>query len=125
MLSFKLETTLKRLDELIVTVEEIESNNFDIRTKVSKRVADWFELVYIRVASVLIVTKLQMVPSRISEMVDLSNKDNLFGLTERIVAVESLAFLGSQFDYIQPYLMHLVPDEKKHLLQHFYLQVEF
>ena len=78
-----------------------------------------------RVASVLIVTKLQMVPSRISEMVDLSNKDNLFGLTERIVAVESLAFLGSQFDYIQPYLMHLVPDEKKHLLQHFYLQVEF
>lgn len=40
MLSFKLETTLKRLDELIVTVEEIESNNFDIRTKVSKRVAD-------------------------------------------------------------------------------------
>ncbi|EEB14977.1 conserved hypothetical protein [Pediculus humanus corporis] len=96
MLSFKLETTLKRLDELIVTVEEIESNNFDIRTK--------------------------MVPSRISEMVDLSNKDNLFGLTERIVAVESLAFLGSQFDYIQPYLMHLVPDEKKHLLQHFYLQ---
>ena len=51
MLSFKLETTLKRLDELIVTVEEIESNNFDIRTKVSKRVADWFELVYVRVAS--------------------------------------------------------------------------
>lgn len=56
-------------------------------------------------------------------MVDLSGRETLFGLTERIVAVESLAFLGSQFEYIQPYVMHLVPDEKKHLLQHFYLQV--
>ncbi|KAK6634867.1 hypothetical protein RUM44_000114 [Polyplax serrata] len=95
MVSFKLQTTLKRLEELIGTgpMDPMQEDN-----------------------------KTKIVPSRISEMVDLSGRETLFGLTERIVAVESLAFLGSQFEYIQPYVMHLVPDEKKHLLQHFYLQ---
>lgn len=65
----------------------------------------------------------QVFPSTLSAMVDLKSQKTLYGLTERIVGVESLIFLASQFEYIQHYVRHLVPEEKHHFIDQFYSQV--
>ncbi|KAJ9592435.1 hypothetical protein L9F63_015851 [Diploptera punctata] len=43
----------------------------------------------------------------VSPVVDLTQPENLHGLAERIVAVESLVFLAKQFDLMHSYLEHL------------------
>lgn len=63
-------------------------------------------------------------PPHISPMVNLSESEQLYGLAERVVATESLAFLAQQFDFLQPHLEALIPAGKKAFLQQFYSQVK-
>ncbi|XP_022119420.2 syndetin [Pieris rapae] len=44
---------------------------------------------------------------------------NLHGLSERIVGVESLIFLGKQFETLQPYLETIVAHHQRMILEHF------
>lgn len=50
---------------------------------------------------------------------DLNSEDNLHGLSERIVAVESVIFLAKQYELLQPYLESIVASHQKLLLDHF------
>lgn len=58
----------------------------------------------------------------VSPIVDLTKPEKLHGLAERIVAVESLIFLSKQYEFLQEYLEHLVPQTNKIMLQQFYTQ---
>ncbi|KXJ15287.1 syndetin isoform X2 [Exaiptasia diaphana] len=57
----------------------------------------------------------------LSPMVDLS-ADSMFGLSERILATESLIFLGKQFEYLQSHLDAVIPSNKRAFLSQFYSQ---
>lgn len=57
-----------------------------------------------------------------SQTISLDNPENLYGLSERIVAIESLLFLSKQFEILQPYLESLVPPHQRIILQTFYEQ---
>lgn len=57
-------------------------------------------------------------------MLSLSDANNLYGVSERIVAVESLVFLGEQYKLLQTYLNTLLTsDTSNYSLQQFYNQV--
>nr|XP_050865737.1 syndetin [Vespula vulgaris] len=57
----------------------------------------------------------------LSSSVTLTQPENLYGLTERIVAVESLIFLGQQYENLKPYLEHLLGSSpQRGFLHHFY-----
>jgi len=57
-------------------------------------------------------------------LIGLQKAESLYGLEERLVAVESLVFLAEQLELLQPYLEHLVRNEpRKHQLQQFFTQV--
>ncbi|XP_074039810.1 vacuolar protein sorting 50 isoform X1 [Leptinotarsa decemlineata] len=58
----------------------------------------------------------------LTPMVDLGKPETLHGLAERIVAVESLIFLSKQYEFLQDYLEHLVPQTNKIMLQQFFSQ---
>nr|XP_018909417.1 PREDICTED: syndetin [Bemisia tabaci] len=60
----------------------------------------------------------------ISPVVDLQNAETLYGLNERVVAVESLVFLAEQYDALRPYLEQLIPaeDPTVHVLNQLYSQ---
>ncbi|XP_033120612.1 syndetin-like [Anneissia japonica] len=58
----------------------------------------------------------------LSPIVDLENINSLYGLSERIVATESLAFLAEQFESLQSHLESVIPASKKPFLQQFYSQ---
>ncbi|KAL1465557.1 hypothetical protein WDU94_005114 [Cyamophila willieti] len=60
--------------------------------------------------------------AEISVEVDLRNQDTLFGLTERVVAVESLVFLSTQFQLLHSYLKCLLSDQTNNTLHQFYTQ---
>uniref|UniRef100_A0A8D8URU6 Syndetin n=1 Tax=Cacopsylla melanoneura TaxID=428564 RepID=A0A8D8URU6_9HEMI len=60
--------------------------------------------------------------AEISVEVDLRNPDTEFGLTERVVAVESLVFLSSQFQLLHNYLKCLLSDQTNNTLHQFYTQ---
>lgn len=54
---------------------------------------------------------------------NLSQPEKLHGLTERIVAVESLIFLGQQYEGLRPYLEHLIANSpQRGFLHQFYMQ---
>ncbi|VVC32494.1 Hypothetical protein CINCED_3A019349 [Cinara cedri] len=56
-------------------------------------------------------------------MLSLSDINNLYGISERIVAVESLVFLGEQYKLLRSYLTTLlVSDTSSYSLQQFYNQ---
>lgn len=58
-------------------------------------------------------------------MLSLSDANNLYGVSERIVAVESLVFLGEQYKLLQSYLNTLLMlDTSNYSLQQFYNQVQ-
>lgn len=61
--------------------------------------------------------------AELSGEVDLMDSDTLFGLTERIVAVESLVFLSIQFQILHNYLNYLLTDQMNNTLHQFYTQV--
>ncbi|KAF7285885.1 hypothetical protein GWI33_009363 [Rhynchophorus ferrugineus] len=67
-------------------------------------------------------TEGKIVEAHLSPMVDLRKMEILFGLAERIVATESLIFLSKQYEYLQDYLEHLVPQTNKIMLQQFFAQ---
>ncbi|XP_043488884.1 syndetin [Polistes fuscatus] len=59
----------------------------------------------------------------LSSSVILSQPDKLYGLTERIVAVESLIFLGQQYENLKTYLEHLLGSSpQRGFLHPFYTQ---
>lgn len=58
----------------------------------------------------------------LSPIVDLTGSDKLFGLSERVVAAESLVFLANQFEQLQPHFETMIPSNKKAFLQQFYTQ---
>jgi hypothetical protein len=57
-------------------------------------------------------------------MVKLDNPDDLYGLSERMVAVESLAFLAAQLGVLRSQIQALLPEEEWPSLDHFYKQVK-
>ncbi|XP_011640964.1 syndetin isoform X2 [Pogonomyrmex barbatus] len=60
---------------------------------------------------------------QLSSIVNLSQPEKLHGLTERIVAVESLIFLGQQYEGLRPYLEHLIASSpQRGFLHQFYMQ---
>lgn len=61
----------------------------------------------------------------LSEIVDLKRPEQLHGLAERTVAVESVVFLSKQYEFLQEYMEYLVPPQNKIILQQFFNQVSF
>ncbi|CAG2107981.1 unnamed protein product [Medioppia subpectinata] len=59
----------------------------------------------------------------LSTVVDMSSAQTLYGLAERVVAIESLVALSNQFHYLRSYIEELIPQEKKHILQQYFNQV--
>ncbi|XP_066144425.1 syndetin isoform X1 [Euwallacea fornicatus] len=58
----------------------------------------------------------------LSTMVELKSPEKLHGLAERVVAVESLIFLSKQYEFLQDYLEHLIPQTNRIMLQQFFSQ---
>lgn len=50
---------------------------------------------------------------------DFSSEETLHGLSERIVAVESVIFLAKQYELLQPYLESIVASHQRMILEHF------
>ncbi|OQV16817.1 Syndetin [Hypsibius exemplaris] len=59
---------------------------------------------------------------QISPRIDLADPKTVFALPERIAAMESLAFLASQMELIQPTLERALPPQRRVFLQQFYTQ---
>jgi len=58
-------------------------------------------------------------------MLSLTDANNFYGVSERIVAVESLVFLGEQYKLLHSYLNSLLTsDTSSYSLQQFYNQVK-
>ncbi|XP_041968636.1 syndetin [Aricia agestis] len=55
----------------------------------------------------------------VPQHLDLVSEENLHGLSERIVAVESVVFLAKQFELLHPYLEHVVDQPQRMILDHF------
>uniref|UniRef100_A0A8C7ZVM9 VPS50 EARP/GARPII complex subunit n=1 Tax=Oryzias sinensis TaxID=183150 RepID=A0A8C7ZVM9_9TELE len=65
----------------------------------------------------------EKVPSpHLSHLVVLTNSETLYGLAQRVVATESLAFLAELFESLQSHLDAMMPAAKKPFLQQFYSQ---
>nr|XP_009859546.1 syndetin [Ciona intestinalis] len=58
----------------------------------------------------------------LSPAVDLNQPSSYYGITERIVATESLICLASQFELLHKNLEEMIPSSKKAFLQQFYSQ---
>ncbi|VDK42415.1 unnamed protein product [Anisakis simplex] len=68
--------------------------------------------------------QLRMYPCNLSPMVQLNYPDQIFALSERIVAVESLVFLAKQLDLIRPVIESLINSTKRcATLDYFYSKV--
>ncbi|XP_034238333.1 syndetin isoform X2 [Thrips palmi] len=100
--SVKLQAALKRINAELIRPEKQPSAMVQINQDDKKKVPQ----------------------PHISPIVNINDPESLFGLSERVVAVESLVFLADQLDSIRPYLEHLVRHEpRKHYIQQFYLQM--
>ena len=63
-------------------------------------------------------------PLNSTSLNDLNDSDKLFGLPRRIVAVESLIFLGYQYQSFRSYLNSILLHEQEHIhSEQFYLQI--
>lgn len=58
----------------------------------------------------------------LSPIVDLTKSEQLHGLSERIVAVESLVYLASQYQALQEFMEYLIPQSNKYMLDQFFQQ---
>ncbi|XP_074658828.1 syndetin-like isoform X2 [Tubulanus polymorphus] len=95
-MSNQLLTTLKRIRSSLILEETIpgcEANIDEVRDKVAH--------------------------PHLSPTVDLNSSAVLYGLAERVVAVESLVFLSDQFQILQPYLEAMISPLKKAFLQQY------
>lgn len=93
----KLKSVLKRIEDNLIQTSESETDN---------------------------VTNKVLAPC-ISPTVDLTDSEKLYGLSERLVGVESLVLLSEQFNLLRDYLEHSInnDDTDKHALNLFYSQV--
>ncbi|XP_012280737.1 syndetin isoform X2 [Orussus abietinus] len=66
--------------------------------------------------------KYKVIPPKLSSTVNLKQPEKVYGLAERIVAVESLLFLRQQFISLRPYLEHLTDGSQHEFLHQFYTQ---
>ncbi|XP_060572099.1 syndetin-like isoform X2 [Ruditapes philippinarum] len=97
----RLRSTLQRIhDSLIDDVHEVDNMEDPQHTEHREKIA----------------------APHLSPIVDLNNPQKRFGLPERIVAAESLVFLGEQMEFLQPHLEAIIPQNKKAFLQQFYSQ---
>ncbi|XP_077862394.1 syndetin-like [Saccoglossus kowalevskii] len=67
-------------------------------------------------------TKVKFPYPHLSPVVEMTDLNKLFGLSERMVATESLLFLSEQFQFLQSHLESMIPPSKKPFLQQFYSQ---
>ncbi|XP_046752243.1 syndetin isoform X1 [Diprion similis] len=58
----------------------------------------------------------------LSTIVNLTQPEKIHGLMKRVIAVESLIFLGQQYEILRPYLEHLVASPCHGFLHQFYSQ---
>lgn len=58
----------------------------------------------------------------LSSIVNLKQPEKIHGLIKRVIAVESLIFLGQQYEILRPYLEHLVASPCHGFLHQFYSQ---
>jgi len=65
---------------------------------------------------------IQWVLPTLSEMVDLSQSKNLYGLENKIIGLESMMFLVEAIMEAQPLVMSLVPNEKSNSINNFYVE---
>jgi len=66
------------------------------------------------------ITFLKVCKPAVNFVVDLGSPDTLFGLRHRMVAIESLVFLASQFEYLMPHFERLIPESKRSFLTQFF-----
>lgn len=87
-----------------------------------KRIAD--NLIYHEQESVMMSggNDMKVPHPYLSALVDLSRVDTLFGLSERIIAMESLVFLAGQFEFLHAHLEAMIPVNKRSFLSQFYSQ---
>lgn len=55
----------------------------------------------------------RLAPCHISPCLDILSPDTGFGLSERIIGVESVIFLKKQFEFLRPVLQSLLPQNKQ------------
>ncbi|XP_043923577.1 syndetin isoform X2 [Protopterus annectens] len=102
LISSRLRTTLNRIQESLIDLENPPENS-GTQPAVEERK--------------------EKVPSpHLSQLVNLTSSETLYGLAERVVATESLVFLAEQFEFLQPHLDTMMPAAKKPFLQQFYSQ---
>ncbi|XP_068094573.1 syndetin isoform X2 [Hyperolius riggenbachi] len=100
--SSRLRTTLNRIQESLIDLEVSGENPVSLAPLEERK---------------------EKVPSpHLSHMVDLTLSHTLYGLSQRVVATESLVFLAEQFESLQPHLDAVMPSAKKPFLQQFYSQ---
>ncbi|KAE8596232.1 hypothetical protein XENTR_v10016019 [Xenopus tropicalis] len=100
--SSRLRTTLNRIQESLIDMEVSGENAVSLVSSEERK---------------------EKVPSpHLSHMVILTNSSTLYGLSERVVATESLVFLAEQFEFLQTHLDSVMPAAKKPFLQQFYSQ---
>ncbi|XP_052286176.1 syndetin-like isoform X2 [Dreissena polymorpha] len=100
-INIRLKTTLHRIEENLI---------FDADTTTPASNVDQVE------------HRERMHAPHLSPIVDLKNPARMYGLAERIVAAESLVFLGEQMEFLLPHLEAIIPGNKKAFLQQFYSQ---
>ncbi|XP_063308326.1 syndetin isoform X2 [Pelobates fuscus] len=100
--SSRLRTTLNRIQESLIDLEVSSENPGALVSSEEKK---------------------EKVPSpHLSQLVILTSSNTLYGLSERVVATESLVFLAEQFEFLQTHLDSVMPAAKKPFLQQFYSQ---
>ncbi|XP_024155543.1 syndetin isoform X2 [Oryzias melastigma] len=102
LISSRLRTTLNRIQESLIDMDPV-GENAGVHGPTEDRK--------------------EKVPSpHLSQLVVLTNSETLYGLAQRVVATESLAFLAEQFESLQSHLDAMMPAAKKPFLQQFYSQ---
>ncbi|KAM6899426.1 syndetin isoform 2-T2 [Xenentodon cancila] len=102
LISSRLRTTLNRIQESLIDVDPVGENAGVHGPSEDRK---------------------EKVPSpHLSQLVVLTNSETLYGLAQRVVATESLAFLAEQFESLQSHLDTMMPAVKKPFLQQFYSQ---
>ncbi|XP_018413087.1 PREDICTED: syndetin [Nanorana parkeri] len=100
--SSRLRTTLSRIQESLIDLEVSAENAGSLAPSEERK---------------------EKVPSpHLSHLVVLTSSNTLYGLSQRVVATESLVFLAEQFESLQTHLDSVMPSAKKPFLQQFYSQ---
>ncbi|XP_040208270.1 syndetin isoform X1 [Rana temporaria] len=100
--SSRLRTTLNRIQESLIDLEVSGENAGSLAPSEERK---------------------EKVPSpHLSQLVVLTSSNTLYGLSQRVVATESLVFLAEQFESLQTHLDSVMPSAKKPFLQQFYSQ---